>query len=156
MNSPKPEQITILVINDDLANLDLVLSTLKQTDYQVLTATSGASALDQLNSVRPNIILLGVMLPDIDSFELCRHLKKNPTTNRIPVIFMTTLDTVDTMKGFEVGVGSMVGGWVFSQLGFNVAAGGSFDLGSFIAAVIGAMIVIAIVNIVNSRRLSSV
>ncbi len=98
------KKATILVVDDNTTNLNVLLDYLNDQAYKVLIAPNGEQALQQLEHVRPDIILLDVMMPGIDGFETCRCLKANETTRDIPVIFMTALsDTVDKIKGFSVG-----------------------------------------------------
>ncbi|MEM7112205.1 MAG: hybrid sensor histidine kinase/response regulator [Chloroflexota bacterium] len=99
-----PTQPTILVVDDTPTNVRVLLDYLREQNFKVLVATSGNRALQQLERVQPDLILLDVVMPGIDGFETCRQLKANPLTKEIPVIFMTALsDTVDKVKGFEVG-----------------------------------------------------
>ncbi len=95
---------TILVVDDDLENLKLLLDFLGRTGYKILISQSGKRALRQAALVRPDLILLDVMMPDMDGFETCRQLKENVLTRHIPVIFTTALtDVKSKVKGFEVG-----------------------------------------------------
>ena len=100
MNQPK----IILIVDDVPANLSLLFHHLRYAHFRVLVAESGISALDQIQHVRPDIILLDVMMPGLSGFETCRQLKANPRTKDIPVIFLTSLtETVDKVRGFAVG-----------------------------------------------------
>ena len=95
---------TILVIDDQPANLRVLLSFLKTHGYQVRVDISGERALRSLNKVRPDLILLDVMMPEMDGFETCRRIKATPGIADIPVIFMTALDSIeDKITGFEAG-----------------------------------------------------
>ena len=95
---------TILIVDDNTTNLNVLLDYLHEHAYKILIAPNGEQALQQLQHIRPDIILLDVMMPGIDGFETCRRLKANPSTADIPVIFMTALtDTVDKVNGFAVG-----------------------------------------------------
>jgi two-component system sensor histidine kinase ChiS len=95
---------TILIVDDDPANLGLLFHYLQRAGYRVLVAQDGQSALEQVSDAKPDLILLDVMLPGIDGFEVCRRLKEDHNTMTIPVIFMTALrETVDMVKGFELG-----------------------------------------------------
>ena len=94
----------ILVVDDVPANLALLLNHLRTLDYHVLVAESGLSALEQVQHIQPDIILLDVLMPGLDGYETCQLLKSNPLTENIPVIFVTALsETVDKVRGFEVG-----------------------------------------------------
>jgi putative two-component system response regulator len=93
----------ILVVDDTPENIDVISGILK-TDYQVRFATSGTMALQVVQKVRPDLILLDVMMPQMDGYQVCRALKANPSWRWIPVIFVTALsEDVDEAYGFEVG-----------------------------------------------------
>lgn len=83
---------TVLIVDDTPGNLALLSDTLSEANYRVLVATDGCSAIEQIQYVKPDIILLDVMMPGIDGFETCSRLKADPTTAPIPVLFMR-LDT---------------------------------------------------------------
>lgn len=94
----------ILIVDDVPTNLEVLLECLSGAGFEVLVATDGESAIEQVLYARPDLILLDVMMPGIDGFETCRRLKADETTRRIPVIFMTALAaTADKVRGFEVG-----------------------------------------------------
>ena len=94
----------ILVVDDENFYID-VLVNLLQDDYQVSVAKNGQSALKRaLSSSPPDLILLDVLMPDIDGYEVCRQLKADSRTQSIPVIFLTVKSEVDDeIKGFDVG-----------------------------------------------------
>lgn len=95
---------TILVVDDTPDNIQIIHGVLSQ-QYQIRAATSGNKAL-QLAQIqpRPELILLDVMMPEMDGFEVCRRLKRDPATNNIPVIFVTAkTDSIDERTGFELG-----------------------------------------------------
>lgn len=94
----------ILVVDDTPDNIQIIHGILSEK-YQIRAATSGSKAL-QLAQIlpRPELILLDVMMPEIDGFEVCRRLKRNPATSSIPVIFVTAkTDSIDERTGFELG-----------------------------------------------------
>jgi adenylate cyclase len=94
----------ILVVDDTPANIQVLAGTLKESGYQISVATSGKQALEIVERVRPDLILLDVMMPEMDGFEACRRLKASEGTRGIPVIFLTAKTEVeDIVKGFEVG-----------------------------------------------------
>ncbi|MEG4212355.1 EAL domain-containing protein [Microcoleus sp. S13_B4] len=94
----------ILIVDDNPNNLKLLFDFLKDSGFKVLVAKDGESALEKLQEVSPNIILLDVMMPGIDGFETCYRLKASVVTKDIPVIFMTALtDRVDKVKGLSMG-----------------------------------------------------
>ncbi len=94
----------ILIVDDTPLNLGVIVEFLQSYGFGIRIARSGESALKRVQYDHPHIILLDVLMPGIDGFETCRRLKANPTTRDIPVIFMTSLTSVeDKVKGFEAG-----------------------------------------------------
>ena len=99
-----PQPDTILVVDDTLANLGVLFAGLRNAGYKVLLNENGEAALKTAMEVLPDLIILDVMMPGTDGFEICRRLKANTRTRDIPVIFMTALtDTVDEVKGLSLG-----------------------------------------------------
>ncbi len=95
---------TILIVDDNPTNLDVLSETLRRAGYQVSVAINGEGAIQQVKYHRPALILLDVMMPGIDGFETCRRLKQNSTSSNIPIIFMTALaDTENKVKGLNLG-----------------------------------------------------
>ncbi|NVM79144.1 signal transduction histidine kinase [Duganella sp. SG902] len=95
---------TILIVDDTPANLTLAVAMLEQQGLRLSVAQSGDEALRRVAFAPPDLILLDVMLPGIDGFEVCRRLKASAATAAIPVIFMTALrDTADKVAGFAAG-----------------------------------------------------
>jgi len=94
----------ILVVDDTPKNIQVLGSMLREAGYAINVATNGAQALQSLERVLPDLILLDVIMPVMDGFETCRQLKKNPQFAPIPVIFLTAkVETDDVIKGFELG-----------------------------------------------------
>lgn len=94
---------TILVVDDTPENLD-ILKGLLAPDYSIKAAINGETALRIANAYPPDLILLDIMMPGMDGFEVCRHLKSNPDTANIPVIFVTAMsESIDEEQGFNVG-----------------------------------------------------
>lgn len=97
-------EATILVVDDQPANLKVLLSFLRDHQFQIRIAEDGKRALQVLETYQPDIILLDVMMPGMDGFETCRKIKRNKRTANIPVIFMSALDNIeDKIEGFEAG-----------------------------------------------------
>ncbi|MCP4695287.1 MAG: response regulator, partial [Gammaproteobacteria bacterium] len=104
MNQAAFETGTLLIVDDVPTNLKILLNYLDSFHLQVRIAQDGEEALEQVAYEKPDIILLDVMMPHMDGFEVCRRLKADKNTSDIPVIFMSALsDTVDKVKGFEIG-----------------------------------------------------
>ncbi|ACB75004.1 response regulator transcription factor [Opitutus terrae] len=95
---------TVLIIDDVPANVGVLLDVLAAAGFEVAVAESGQSALEQLAWLKPDIILLDVLMPGLDGFETCRRLKAREATADVPVLFMTALtEVVDKVKGFAAG-----------------------------------------------------
>ncbi|MCW5203867.1 MAG: response regulator [Candidatus Electrothrix communis] len=98
------EQDAILVVDDQPANLKVLLSFLQEHDYRVYMVDSGQRALDILPKIQPDLVLLDVMMPGMNGFEICRRIKADKKLAALPIIFMTALDSVgDKVTGFSVG-----------------------------------------------------
>ncbi len=94
----------VLVVDDVPANVKLLEARLSAEYFDVATAFSGSEALAMAERAECDIVLLDVMMPDMDGFEVCRRLKSNPTTHHIPVVMVTALDQPsDRVKGLEAG-----------------------------------------------------
>ncbi|MGD9971975.1 MAG: SpoIIE family protein phosphatase [Desulfatirhabdiaceae bacterium] len=95
---------SILLVDDQLANLQVLFHTLENLGCKLLIAKNGEAALAIAQKMRPDLILLDIMMPGIDGFEVCRRLKMNPDTEKIPVIFLSALDeTGDKVRGLQLG-----------------------------------------------------
>ncbi|NJM46544.1 MAG: response regulator [Alkalinema sp. RU_4_3] len=95
---------TILIVDDTPGNLRLLSSALVQQGYAVRNAINGSLALSGAKTIRPDLILLDIMMPGMDGYEVCRRLKQDPQTQDIPIIFISAIDgSVDKVKAFEVG-----------------------------------------------------
>jgi two-component system, cell cycle response regulator len=94
----------VLVVDDVLANIKLMEARLTAEYFDVVTAMSGPEALAVCDRSQCDIVLLDVMMPEMDGFEVCRRLKANPKTHHIPVIMVTALDQPsDRVRGLESG-----------------------------------------------------
>ena len=105
MPQPKPrDPATILLVDDNPTNLQVLLQTLDGQGYNLLVAKNGEVALDIAQKAKPAMILLDVMMPGIDGFETCRRLKQNPETAEAAVIFLSALgETGDKVRGLDLG-----------------------------------------------------
>jgi len=93
----------ILIVDDERYNIN-VLNDLLKEDYNIMAAKSGEQALNAVAKSKPDLILLDVMMPDMDGYEVCHKLKMNGETKDIPIIFITALDDAsEEIKGFELG-----------------------------------------------------
>ena len=94
----------VLVVDDVAANVKLLEARLSAEYFDVITAMSGEQALAICARAECDLVLLDVMMPDLDGFEVCRRLKTNPATHHIPVIMVTALDQpADRVRGLEAG-----------------------------------------------------
>ena len=94
----------ILVVDDTPANMDVIRDILEEQQYRVFAAPSGEIGLTLANRIKPDLILLDVMMPGIDGWETCIRLKKDPNTKNIPVIFVSAKTSIeDIAEGFKVG-----------------------------------------------------
>jgi len=95
---------TILVVDDNPTNIELLLVYLHENEYRILVTRDGENAIKRAINVQPDLILLDIMMPGMDGFECCKRLKNDPSTKNIPIIFMTALSDIQTkLKGFELG-----------------------------------------------------
>lgn len=95
---------TILIVDDILENLQVLGSTLFDKGYEIAIAENATSALNILTDITPDLILLDIMMPEIDGFELCKQIKSTNELKEIPIIFLTAKsDTDNIIKGFEYG-----------------------------------------------------
>ncbi|HQV31545.1 MAG TPA: response regulator [Calditrichia bacterium] len=105
----KQDHARILIVDDTQESIDLLVYFLKPTGYRVLTATNGYKALEIINATPPDLILLDVMMPEIDGYEICERVKKDPKTQHIPVIMITALrELKDKITGLEAGADDFI------------------------------------------------
>lgn len=97
-------KMNILVVDDTVANLELLETILHQNGYDVRTSISGEMALKSIEVQTPCLILLDIMMPGIDGYETCKRIKQNPLYKDIPIIFLSAKSEMsDKLKGFDVG-----------------------------------------------------
>ena len=93
----EPESFLILVVDDVTKNLQLVMEILEQIGYETTFATGGKKALERLETVKPDLILLDLMMPDMGGLEVCEILKADPRYQKIPVIFLTASNEQESL-----------------------------------------------------------
>jgi DNA-binding response OmpR family regulator len=99
----------VLVIDDEPAALRLVEYVFKRADYEVHVAANGAEGLSKVDEVKPNLVILDVMMPDMSGLEVCQRLRAQPATARLPVIMLSAKGQVDDkVSGFEAGADDYV------------------------------------------------
>ena len=104
-----PSEYKILIVDDVMSNVLLLKVLLTNEKFAIATASNGRQALEQVDKENPDLILLDVMMPDMSGFEVAQHLKANPNTAEIPIIFLTALNsTADIVKGFQVGANDFI------------------------------------------------
>jgi adenylate cyclase len=100
MNNPA----RILVVDDTPANVKLLSDLLTYKGYEVVTATSGAEALEKVETGQPDLVLLDVLMPGMNGYEVCRAIRRNPTTEILPIVMVTSLDPAEErIIGLEAG-----------------------------------------------------
>ena len=104
-----PSEYKILIVDDVMSNVLLLKVLLTNEKFAIATASNGRQALEQVEKDNPDLVLLDVMMPDMSGFEVAQHLKSNPNTADIPIIFLTALNsTADIVKGFQVGANDFI------------------------------------------------
>ena len=104
-----PSEYKILIVDDVMSNVLLLKVLLTNEKFAIATASNGRQALEQVEKGNPDLVLLDVMMPDMSGFEVAQHLKSNPKTADIPIIFLTALNsTTDIVKGFQVGANDFI------------------------------------------------
>ncbi|PKP19320.1 MAG: hybrid sensor histidine kinase/response regulator, partial [Bacteroidetes bacterium HGW-Bacteroidetes-22] len=94
----------ILLVDDNPKNLQILISYLKNFQFHLDISTSGEDAFSSIATSKPDLILLDIMMPDMDGYEVCRRLKADPLTADIPIIFITALaEPENKIKGFQLG-----------------------------------------------------
>jgi len=98
------ENVSVLIVDDNQENLKVISNFLKEKDYKIALANSGENALKVLESNKIDLVLLDIMMPGMDGFEVCKVIKERPETKNIPVIFLSALaETDNIVKGFHIG-----------------------------------------------------
>lgn len=94
----------ILVVEDDPSVIIFIVDTLEYMGFEVLTARNGVDGLKLATREKPDLIVLDVMMPELDGYEVCRHIKLDPETRHIPILMLTAKGQLrDKLKGFDVG-----------------------------------------------------
>ena len=103
-STPRIQSYTVLIVDDTPTNLAVAIHYLEEHGFSVSIAQDGKGALEMAELVRPDLILLDVLMPGMDGFETCRRLKASESVKQVPVIFITALtETTDKITGFEAG-----------------------------------------------------
>src|SRR4051812_42372432 len=109
MPKPNSSRPSLLLVDDTPANIEILVDLLKD-DYDLTVATRGTQALQIVAKARHlDLVLLDVMMPELDGYEVCRKLRADPETRDLPIIFLTTKNEVaDIVHGFELGANDFV------------------------------------------------
>ncbi|MBK8884161.1 MAG: response regulator [Bacteroidales bacterium] len=98
------KSVNILIVDDSIDNLKVVGSILLERGYNIFVSNDGESALKTLGLNKIDLVLMDIIMPGMDGFEVCIKMKSNPDTQHIPVIFLSAkIETEDVVRGFEVG-----------------------------------------------------
>ena len=109
MNDTSQSPGTILIVEDNPKNVQVLGTILMDARYRVGVAHQGKIVFEQIPKVSPDLILLDIMMPEMDGFEVCRQLKADPAARDIPIIFLTAkTETDDIVKGFELGAADFI------------------------------------------------
>jgi putative two-component system response regulator len=96
-------ECTILIVDDTETNIDILMDTLGE-EYDIAVAMDGESALEAVEEDPPDLILLDIMMPGMNGFDVCKQLKDNPETANIPVVFLSALtEAEEKQKGLDLG-----------------------------------------------------
>lgn len=99
-----PQNQRILIVDDTIKNLQVLGTILEKKGYQINVAQNGTQALEITQKVQPDLVLLDVMMPDLNGFEVCQQLKADESVAHIPIVFLTArTETEDLVKGFNMG-----------------------------------------------------
>ncbi len=101
---PKQDKPVIFIAEDVPRNIQLLSNMLEKENYRIAAAGDGKQALEMIPEIQPDLVLLDIMMPEMDGFQVCRQLKKRARTREIPIIFLTAKnETADIVEGFEAG-----------------------------------------------------
>ena len=99
----------VFIIDDNPSNIKVLGNLLEEKGYEPVVFLNAKTAIDSIRNKKPEIILLDIMMPEMDGYEMCKILKNDPSLKNIPVIFLTgKTETTDLVKGFELGAADYV------------------------------------------------
>jgi len=99
----------IMIVDDNHENIKVLARILEDYEYDVMMARNGDEALQSIALLKPDLVLLDIMMPEMDGYEVCRRLKENEESKNIPIIFLSAKnDTDDIVKGFKIGAADYV------------------------------------------------
>lgn len=101
-------EFKVLIVDDTEENIDILIEAIGN-EYDIAVAIDGQTALEILEEEIPDIILLDIIMPDMDGYEVCRRIKENNKISKIPIIFLTAITDIDSkVKGFELGANDYI------------------------------------------------
>ena len=103
-----PDQITILAVDDQPQNLRLLEAVLAPRGYRIVTATSGEQAIDMLSEAAPDLVLLDIVMPGVDGYEVCRRIRENPATAYLPVVMITASSDQEKLTSLRAGADDFI------------------------------------------------
>lgn len=102
-------QHTVLVVDDDPYILMSLEFLMRKNGFNVLVARNGTEALEFINDRQPDLVLLDIMMPDVDGYQICTHIKKTPTLDKTKVVFLSAKSSeADITKGLELGAAKYI------------------------------------------------
>jgi two-component system cell cycle response regulator len=100
---------TVLIVDDDIVALELLAERLRPEGYDIVTAKGGAEALEKAHKLTPDLVILDVMMPEMDGFEVCRRLRAHPLLGEVPILMLTALDDHESrLTGLEAGADDFI------------------------------------------------
>ena len=101
--------LEILIVDDCPEHIRTLIRILTLHDFKTTSANSGMAALEIINIKKPDLILLDIKMPGLDGLEVCKMIKANPDTEKLPIIFVTALDSIeDKVRGFAAGASDYI------------------------------------------------
>jgi len=95
---------TVLIVDDNANNIKVIALSLRAHNYKIVIATNGKDAIEMVEKIRPDLILLDIMMPEMDGYQTCEIIKSDKKNENIPVLFLTALNSSESIvKGFEAG-----------------------------------------------------
>ena len=102
-------QSTVLIVDDEPSNRETLMSILEPEGYHLITAEDGYQAVEQANAIQPDVVLLDVMMPGMDGFEVCRSIRSKAQLAEVPILFLTALDDQQSLlSGLEAGADDFI------------------------------------------------
>ena len=99
----------ILIVDDTLTGRRAIVSALDEREYELSLASNGTEALSLATKLEPDVILLDVMMPDLNGYDVCRHIRSNPSLSEVPILMVTSLtEREERLKGIALGADDFI------------------------------------------------